>query len=194
MPSNDLGEFTPLVPGSGGNGHPHNHHSNHHPHTQYFPGNNNDNLSRRRHYPNNGFPPHDGNYDDESSYDEAIKGSDRRTYWSRMKEELANMLPVFRGKMRATAADCQDDEQKANFTCKPISSTEEEGRLFYMDTFNDEPWACSFGTREHVSETLDDANRLLLLSDHLTKVRHILNTFSLHRMEYGLMSMIGLAL
>jgi hypothetical protein len=81
------------------------------------------------------------------------KHGDRRGYWSRFKDALANMTPVVKGQVLARTADCHSgDEDLApmNFKCHTTPSREDE-RLYYMDTFNDESWGCSFGTREHVS-------------------------------------------
>ena len=145
----NLGEVTPLVPRSN---------------AEWQPASGNDNpASRRRHQSLNDFHnnhhhhPHDFGDDYEFvDRDDARKGASRHTrrqrLWGgfrRLVSSVAGRIPILRGQVRARTAEYAILDPTT--TCSPLGEAQhEQQQMFYEDTYNDESWACSFGTREDV--------------------------------------------
>lgn len=78
----------------------------------------------------------------------------QRRVWQSVHQlwsQAIGLVPIVRGQVRARTADCQDD---ARLSCSPLdhgaAALSHDGTEYYEDTFNDESWACSMGTREAV--------------------------------------------
>ena len=80
-----------------------------------------------------------------------------RRLWQTVQQVWSHtlgMLPIVRGQVRARTADyCQDDPRR--LSCSPLEqSSSHDGTEYYEDTYNDESWACSLGTREAVGSNI----------------------------------------
>ena len=131
--------------------------------------NNNQQQNATHHH--NGFyhnsPQNNDTNDDEYTYEfvdhrHANKGNNNsrsplhRRAWQTVQQvwsQTMGMLPIVRGQVRARSADYCQDDPTSRLSCSPLATTDHshDGTEYYEDTYNDESWACSMGTREAVS-------------------------------------------